>query len=147
MKITYDEQANASYVYFTAIGVGGVAETIAFHELAVDLDANDQIMALRLLESEECEFQNRRRYLLGHPEVKYRETERDLQILFASDEVVERTISWGGNIDLDRADQIVGLEILFAPPGYAPNDGQERLCAAGKLKHLSKYLVPFDDVY
>jgi uncharacterized protein YuzE len=144
MKITYDKQANASYIYFTVIGVGGISETLAYCDLAVDLDANDQILAIRLFESEEFKFQNRTKYLIQHAEVKYRETERDIQIRFARHAEVERTVSWDGNVDLDRNNQIVGLEILFAPSDYAPNDGQERLSAEGKLKHLSKYLVAFD---
>jgi uncharacterized protein YuzE len=147
MKITYDNEADACYIYFTNIGVGGVSETIAYEPLAVDLDANDQIVRLRFDESEACKFHKRTRYLVEHPEVEYFEIGCNLHINFSQAPVVERTVPWDGNIDLDRDGQIVGLELLFDPPDYNPDDGIRRLSVADKLEHMRKFIVPFDDVH
>lgn len=54
MKITYDDQAGAGYIYFTAIDAGGVADMFISHPLAPDLDANNQIIVIRLTESDDC---------------------------------------------------------------------------------------------
>ena len=145
MKITYDDGANASYVYFTHIGPGGVAETVPFQEMDVDLDEAEQIVALRLAESEECVFQERLEHALQHPNVNYDESGRSLVITFGDDPKPTKSISWEATIDLDAGGQILGLEILFADPDYKPDDGRERLCAAGKLKHIAKYIAPFDE--
>lgn len=147
MKITYDPKASASYIYFTKIGVGGVDRTVSYYELFVELDGNDQIVCLKLVASEDCQFQNRLKYLVQHPEVEYRESDGRISIMFPTGASVEQTISWDCNIDLDRDGQIVGLEILFAPPDYEPDDGIERLSAENRLDHIAKYLVPFDDDY
>jgi uncharacterized protein YuzE len=144
MKITFDDQGDASYIYFTRIGVGGVARTVVDQEVTVALDNSDQIVSLRLMESEDCAFEKRLKYLSLHPEVTYLVAEGELQINFANDVTSTRTIRWDGNLDLDREGQVLGLEMLFTPPGYASNDGHEHLCAQGKLAHMSKYFVPFD---
>jgi len=147
MKITYDDEANASYIYFTPIEASGVAETVPFVEMNVELDENNQIATLRLFDTEDCKFQNRLRYVLQHPHVSYDEAERSIIISFASVPEPKKIISWEGNVDLDGEGQILGLEILFAHPDYRPEDGRERLDAEGKLRHLSKYIVPFDQLH
>lgn len=146
MKITYDNEADACYIYFTIIGIGGVSETIVNEPLAVDLDSNDQIVRLRFDESEACKFHNRTRYLAQHPEVEYFEVGCNLHINFSQAPLVERSVPWDGNIDLDRDGQIVGLELLFYSPDDNPDDGIQRLCVEGKLEHMRKFIVPFDDV-
>jgi len=147
MKITYDDEANASYIYFTSIEAGGVTETAPFVEMSVELDENNQIAILRICENEDCKFQNRLKYVLQHPHVSYDEAPRSIIISFASVPEPKNVIAWDGNVDLDDEGQILGLEILFAHPDYRPDDGQERLYAEGKLKHLSKYIVPFDQLH
>jgi len=147
MKITYDDQGGACYIYFTVIGAGGVSKMFTYHPIAVDLDKDDQIVRIRLGESDECKFLNRTRYLVQHPEVEYREDAGTLHLNFSEAPLVERTVTWDGNIDLDADGQILGLEILFTAPDDNPDDGIERLSAEGKLEHLQKYIVPFDDTY
>jgi uncharacterized protein YuzE len=147
MKITYDPEVHAAYIYFTVIGMGGVAETVAYQELTVDLDKDEQIVGLRLLRSGDIDFSDRLKYLGQHPEINYSEADHSVQINFAHDVPVKRSLEWEGNIDLDSNGQVIGLEMLFAPPDYQPDDGQERLSAEGKLAHIEKYRVPFDDVY
>ena len=67
MKITFDDQSDASYIYFTIIGVGAVAKTVTDQELTVALDSNDQIVSLKLPESEDCVFEKRLKYVSLHP--------------------------------------------------------------------------------
>lgn len=147
MKITYDDEANASYVYFTHIGPGGVAETVPFLEMDVDLDEAAQIVALRLAESEECVFQKRLKYALQHSNVYYDESRRSLVITFGENPEPTKSTAWEATIDLDAGGQILGLEILFADPDYGPDDGRERLYAVGKLKRMAKYIVPFEELH
>jgi uncharacterized protein YuzE len=147
MTMTHDNEANASYIYFTSIGPGGVDETITYQRMAVGFDNNDKIIALKLFESEEYQFHNRLKYALQYPEVKYDETTNQLIIAFAESDQEKRSITWDANIDLDKSGQILGIEILYADNGYDPNDGRERLHAEGKLDHMAKYIVPFDEIY
>jgi uncharacterized protein YuzE len=139
MRITYDSEAHASYIYFTPIGPGGVDETVAYQRMDVDLDDNDQMAALKLFESEGCRFQNRLEYALQHPEVKFDTARNYLAISFAETGREGKTVSWEANIDLDKSGQILGIEILFAHLGDGPDDHQEGLYADEKLDHMSKY--------
>ena len=147
MEITYDHVANASYIYFTPLTIGGVAKTFTYQELTVDLDEDSQIVAMRLSESNECAFRDRLGYALMHSEVSYDSAGQRLDIVFTQEPVIKHNINWDANIDLDINGQIVGVEILFADPGFTPNDGIERLYVAGKLAHVSKYIVPFDNLH
>lgn len=118
MKIIYDAEVNLSYIYFTPIEVGGVADTIPSVEMNVELDENNQVAILRLFESDECKFKGRLKYVLQHPHVSYDETKQIIILSFAPASEVKKTISWEGNIDLDDDGQILGLEILFGHPDY-----------------------------
>ena len=144
MRITYDDEASAGYIYFTEIGAGSVAKTIPSQPMDADLDEANQIIVLKLAESEDCLFPGRLDYTRQHPNVTYDEVDRRLIISFADDPKSKKSISWDANIDLDEGGQILGLEILFADPEYIPDDEQERLFAEGKLKYIAKYIVPFD---
>jgi uncharacterized protein YuzE len=143
MKITYSWESNAGYIYFTSIAPGGVVETIVYQPLEVDLDNNEQIVVMRLIESEEFVFSKRLKYALQHDEVTYEPDNHMLRIAFAPDSIAKRSISWDAHIDLDRDGQILGLEILF---GYAPLDSTDTLQAGGRLQYISKYLVGFNKV-
>src|SRR5688572_6318678 len=94
MTMTHDNEANASYIYFTPIGPGGVDETIANQRMDVGLDRDDQIINLNLFESEECQFRHRLKYALQHPEVKYDETTSQLSISLAETDREKRVITW-----------------------------------------------------
>ena len=147
MEITYDDVANASYIYFTSLTIGGVAETVAYQELKVDLDGDSQIVAMRLSESNEFAFRDRLGYALMHSQVSYDSARHRLDIVFTQEPIIKHSINWDANIDLDINGQIVGVEILFADPEFTLNDGIERLYVAGKLAHVSKYVVPFDQLH
>jgi len=144
MMITYDKEISAGYIYFTSIGPGEAIETIFSQRLDVDFDRDEQIIAMRLFESGECEFANRLDYALQHEAVIYDETNHTLEIFFASYIDAEKTVSWDANIDLDKTGQILGLEILFADAKYSPDDELERVDADGKLKYINTYLIEFD---
>jgi uncharacterized protein YuzE len=120
MKIIHDDEANASYLSFTPVEVGGVAETIPAVEMNVELDENNQVATLRLFESDECKFKNRLKYVLQHPHVSYDEAQRNVVLSLAPASEVRKTVFWEGNIDLDDDGQILGLEILFADAGDKP---------------------------
>ena len=147
MKITYDKEALASYVYFTTIGAGEAKFTFTYQRMDVGLDEKDQIAFLRIFESEEHKFQNRLKYALQHPNVAYDESNGTLVIAFTDDQGVGKIISWDANIDIDSDGQILGVEILFADAESGFDDGQERLYAEGKLEHISNYIVPFGKFY
>ena len=142
MKITYDDEANASYIYVTPIDVGGVAKTITYLALDVILDVENQIISMKLFESRECQFQNRLKFALVHSAISF--IDGYLQISFAETSQPTKVVRWDANIDLDRKGQILGIEILFADADYHPKDGIERLYANDKLIYLQKYTVPFD---
>jgi len=142
MKITYDSEAEASYIYFTPIESGGAVETFVDLRLDVGLDKDEKIATMRLFEAEDCHFQDRLKYVLHHPQAIFDEKTKSILIAFATKSEPAKIISWEANIDLDREGQILGLEILFADPEYKPDNGRERLYAEGKLDHLSKHIVP-----
>lgn len=49
-KITYDENADAAYLAFTAIPEGGVALSVPINEdLILDVDANGTVLGLEIL--------------------------------------------------------------------------------------------------
>src|SRR5262249_45082697 len=144
MKITYDSEAEASYIYFTSIEPGGAAQTFIALRLDVGLDKGEKITTMQLFEADDCHFQGRLQYALHHPQVSFDEETKSILIAFTANSEPTKIISWEANIDLDKEGQILGLEILFALPDYRPDDGRERLYAKGKLDYLSKYIVPFD---
>lgn len=132
MKVTYDDAAEAMYVYFTEISPGGVAQTEAFQKSAVDLDAAGDIIALQVYGSENLRLANRLYYALQHVEVLYDENNESLRVSFSQSGIVSRTVDWDANIDLDQDGQILGLEILF---------GGE-LTANNRLRYVSPYTHP-----
>lgn len=136
MKISYDVEANAGYIYFTSIGAGEAVETVTYINMSVELDNDNQIIKLTLSEPDECKFENKLEYALLHPNIYFDELKKHLQIVFAEDTQPVKSIDWEANIDLNNKGQILGVEILFAEP---MND-------YGKLKHLEKYIAPFNNL-
>lgn len=150
MKVTYDKDAEAMYIYLTRIRPGGVSETQCFQRVDVDLDIAGQIAAVRLYESDSLRLHGRLRHALLSPQVSVNEASEYLQIVFVPTEKVSRTIPWDGNVDLDKEGQILGIEILFASTEddtEIPSDlvelsrGVVRLRGYDKLRHIEKYLV------
>ncbi|MBI2045679.1 DUF2283 domain-containing protein [Candidatus Pacearchaeota archaeon] len=52
MKITYDKEADAAYIYFKEIGIGEVKKTISLNEsINIDLDSNGKAIGIEVLEA------------------------------------------------------------------------------------------------
>lgn len=144
MKVTYEDEGYTCCVYLRPIGRG--AGDIMNADIAVDFDEEQQIIAFRLFESEEYKFKARLKYIRENPHTDYDENTRTITVSFVERPEPKKSIAWHADIDLDEAGQIVGLEMLFASPGWKPDDGQERVYAAGALKHLSKFRVRYDEL-
>src|SRR6267143_801046 len=129
MKITYDSEANASYFYFTAIAPGAAVDTRPFQPLEVVVDKRSQIVAMRQLKS-----------ALQPAQVTYDPVSQALKIEFVPNSSADRTIVWEANIDLDRAGQVLGFEVLF---GYL-SDGQETLYVEANLSICHNTCWAFD---
>ena len=84
MKITFDSEAEASYIYFTSIEPGGAVETFVDVRLDVGFDKNEKIATMRLLETKDCQFQGRLKYALHHPEVIFDENTKNILIAFTT---------------------------------------------------------------
>ena len=140
MKIMYDDEGHTSYIYLTSIDAGEAKDTLS-GEIAVDLDEEHQIIAVRLFESEDYKFQDRLKYVRENPHTSYDETSKSITISFVEKPEPKNTIPWSAYIDLDEAGQVIGLEMLFASPGWRPHDGRKRVYAAGALKYVSKFRV------
>jgi uncharacterized protein YuzE len=147
MRITFDGEAEASYIYFTTIEPGGAVQSIVDLRLDVGLDKDEMITTMQLFESKDCRFEGRLQFALQNRQVSYDPETKSVMIDFTTGPEPTKIISWEANIDLDREGKILGVEILFAEPDYRPDDGRERLYAKGKLDHLSKYIVPFDALH
>ncbi|MBO0727468.1 MAG: DUF2283 domain-containing protein, partial [Blastocatellia bacterium] len=133
MKITFDSDAEASYIYFTSIEPGGVFETFVDLRLDVEFDKDEMIAAMRLLGGEGCRLQGRLKYALRCPQTTFDEKTNSILIAFTIKSTPTKIVSWEANVDVDKEGQILGLEILFAGPDYEPDDGRERLYAKGRL--------------
>lgn len=139
MRITYDDVASASYIYFTSIRPGGVASTVACQRIDIELDERHQITALKLFESDELRFQGKLDYVLKHPFTAYDLATGSLKIDFAGTPPT-KIVPWEANIDLDDKDQVLGVELLFDNRDRTDSSGQETICAKGKLDHLAKFI-------
>jgi uncharacterized protein YuzE len=52
MKITFDKEADAVYIYFKDIAEGEVAQTISLNEeVNIDLDVNGKTIGIEILEA------------------------------------------------------------------------------------------------
>ncbi len=52
MKITYDSEADAAYIYFKEISNGEVTQTISLNEsINVDLDKNGKTLGIEILDA------------------------------------------------------------------------------------------------
>jgi uncharacterized protein YuzE len=140
MRITYDDEAYASYIYFTSIGSGEAATTVACQRVSIELDEKLQITAVKLFESDELRFQGKLNYILQHPHTTYDPATQSITIYFARIPPT-KIVPWEANVDLDGSGQILGIELLFAHDDHTDSDGQETLCAKGKLDHLAKYMI------
>ncbi len=144
MRLTYDPEANALYVYFSEIGIGGVGETLPSLVTEFDFDMHDQITAMRVFEEDEdgerCSFRDKLGFIKSEPNAQYGDDR--IEVLFVNDPERCKTVAWDSNVDLDHNGQIVGIEILMVDPAYNPNDGIERLYDGG-LAHILKFRVPF----
>ena len=54
IKITFDKEADAAYIYFKEIAKGEVAKTISLNDsINIDLDADEQILGMEILNASE----------------------------------------------------------------------------------------------
>jgi len=54
MRIEFDKEADAAYIYFKEIGNGEVAETITLNDsVNVDLDKNGKVLGIEILDASE----------------------------------------------------------------------------------------------
>src|SRR5690349_18874099 len=113
MKITYDGQAEAIYIYFAGSFTGAVKKTETYQRIEIALDPADQIVGLRLYGSESLALEGRLKYALLHPEVSFEKEGQFLQLGFVPSWEIKRTIPWDANVDIDKHGQIMGMEILF----------------------------------
>ena len=137
MRITYDNEVDAMYIYFPPAGPEAVGRTESHQELKIEMDANNQIIALQLFESNEFQLGPSLRYALQNPEAVYDEEGRTLRVEFAPGIEAKRAVQWSANIDMNQEGQLVGIELLFG----------ERLTGHDKLAYISPHLIPFDDPY
>jgi uncharacterized protein YuzE len=137
MKITYDNEIDAMYIYFPPTGPPAVGRTESHQELKVELDANNQIIALQLSETSEFQFGHRLKYALQAPGAAYDEEGSTLRVEFAPGIIAKRAVQWSANIDMNQEGRLVGIEVLFG----------ERLTGHDKLTYISPHLISFDDPY
>jgi uncharacterized protein YuzE len=148
MKVTYDDDGHTTDIYLTTRWVGGLKETIAC-DIALDLDEDRQIVAVRLFEPEEWKFEDRLKYVRDNPHSRYDEANHSVIVSFVQNPEPKKSIRWQADVDLDEAGQIVGFEMMFASAKSRPIngkeiDGRERVYAEGSLKYLSQFRVPYD---
>lgn len=153
MKITYDEDASAMYVYFVPIGIGGAVQTKVCERMEIDFDVADQITTLRLYESKVLDLRGRLKHVLVYSEASFDQEAGYLHLTFSPPSTVKETIVWHANLDLDEAGQVVGIEILFTSdnaelPSELSDSSEAvvHLRAGDRLRHVKKYLVDFDEV-
>ncbi len=84
MRVTYNADGSAMYIYLTGVGPSGVKKTQYRERIDVDLDTAGQIVVLRLCESVNLQLRWRLRHALLHPEVTFGEASRCLRISFAT---------------------------------------------------------------
>jgi len=144
MKVTYEDEGYTCCVYLRPIGRG--AGDVMNADIVVDFDDQQQIIALRLFESEDYKFERRLKYIRENPHTDYDENTRTITVSFVERLEPKKSIPWHADIDLDETGQIVGLEMLFASPDGRPDDDQERVYAAGALNHLSKFRVNYNEL-
>ena len=54
VKITFDKEADAAYIYFKEISKGEVAKTISLNDsINIDLDSDGQIIGMEILDASE----------------------------------------------------------------------------------------------
>lgn len=57
MRLSYDAEADAAYIYFTEIGAGGVARTVPIDPseidgmINLDFDAEDHLLGIEVLDA------------------------------------------------------------------------------------------------
>ena len=54
MRVTFDEEVNAAYIYLRAIEPGGVKYTIPLHDrsISLDFDREDRLVGIEVLDAD-----------------------------------------------------------------------------------------------
>ena len=113
MKVTYDPEADAVYIYLAAEAEYLVARTETYQKSKVELDSADQVVALCLLESGDLSLARGLRFVSQEPSMAFDQSAGWLRIAFAPQATVKRVVDWDANVDLDSDGQVVGIEVLF----------------------------------
>jgi uncharacterized protein YuzE len=113
MQITYDQQAEAMYIYFGRRSVGRVQKTIYEHPISLMCDSDDQIVEMRVRESTELRLASNLCRTAQDDNVAYDANTKLLRITFEKNTDSPATVIWPGNFDFDDAGNLLGVEILF----------------------------------
>ena len=130
MLITYDNAADAVYLYFQELRLGQVERTLYDQPLRFDTDLAGQFVSMALSDSEEIQIRSRLKHVSDDESVRFDAEANELVISF-TDANSSEAIDWSGNIDLDHDGQVVGIEILFGPA----------VCAGERLRHVRKFFM------
>jgi|GEM_PF-4332133 len=133
MRITYDPEAHALYIYFREIAPGGVKETLPSIVTKFDFDNDSQIIAMSVTEKDDSGdkyyFGDKLKYLPSELNAHY--AGGCVRLAFAATSHAHKTITWDTNLDLDADNQIVGIDVMLVDPHYRTDDGIERLYDGG----------------
>lgn len=131
MLITYDRIANAMYIYLVRINPGGVEKTLSDELVRLELDAYEQIVAIRLYDSDKLCLKDRLKYITKSSHAYYSPDNREVSLAFTALVDVSHSADWSASLDLDMDDQIVGVELLFNPEFRVEE----------KMKYIRQYIT------
>jgi uncharacterized protein YuzE len=136
LEITYDKDADAMYLYFARPPAVIAARSISHQRLDMYVDEEGQIFGFKLFPSEQLSLLNQLRYISLFPSVTVDNEEGTVFISLSQPTGTRCIIEWDANLDVDSENHVWGIEMLFS----------REMKADRKLKHISRYLVNFEDV-
>ena len=113
LTITYNQAVKALKITFANFRPRKVWGSLPHQPLKIEFDGHDQIVGLRLFETEDFSFQNKLGNALQHPEVTFNPDNGSLHIVLVLGVPVERTFDWQTYIDVDENALILGIETLL----------------------------------
>lgn len=131
IQVTYDEDADAMYVYLTPLIPGHADKTVYDQPVKFDLDSAGHIISFRLRDSENVRMGLRLEHAARHENVIFNKDKGELTIAFLTPAEVVRTIDWSSNVDFDSKGQIIGFETLFGT----------RFVVKSRLRHIRRFRI------